>query len=50
MVSSILGLIVFGAMLALLVMAMRQVNERLDDPARRPVPRDAVDRAHDTSQ
>lgn len=46
--SAILGLVVFGALLALVVMGMRQVNARIDDPARRPVARDVVDRAHDT--
>lgn len=47
--SAILGILVFGAMLALLVVAMRQVNSRMDDPARRPVQRDPVDRARDSN-
>lgn len=48
--SAILGILVFGAMLVLLYMGMRDINRRMDDPSRRPVPRDAVDRARDTSK
>lgn len=48
--SAILGILVFGAMLVLLFMGMRQVNSRLDDPQRRTMPRDAADRAHEPNR
>lgn len=49
MIEAILGLIVFGAMLAFLFMAMRQTNSRLDDSSRRTAPPDAVDKAQSSS-
>ena len=47
--SAILGILVFGAMLVLLFMGMREVNSRLDNPQRRTMPRDVADRADDRS-
>lgn len=45
MIEVILGLIVFGAMLAFLYMAMKETNTRLDDRSKRTAPADPADKA-----
>jgi hypothetical protein len=50
MISAILGIIVFGAMLALLYLAMKETNKRLDSSSRRTMPPDAADKAKDGSR
>lgn len=49
MIEALLGLIVFGAMLVLLWMAMKENNKRLDDSSRRTAPRDVADRTPTSS-